>query len=287
MTESNGRRTKLALVVGSGSVKCAAAIGLWRVLQREGIDVDMMVGCSGGTLYTAAMALGFDLDEVEALTDRLWTREVTAQRNWRSVASVFMPKMFKFDARFGLVRDDAIMKALTTAFGDRTFADATTPFHIVATDLHSGEKVVLSQGRVVDAIRASVAIPYVWSAWQIDDRWLVDGCMSDPLPVDVAIREGADVILAMGFESAFAGRVNTALRYAFQLNSIHTNNLLRASFAFSNLAHHAEIIPILPEFNRRIGLYSTKHIPYVIEQGEKEAEAQIPYLRQLLAGNAA
>jgi NTE family protein len=144
--------------------------------------------------------------------------------------------------------------------------------------------VVLSEGSVFDAVRASIAIPYVWRPWQVNGRWLMDGCMSDPLPVDVAMREGADVILAMGFESPYPRKVKSAIRYAFQVNSIYTNNLLRANFAFHNLAHHAEIIPILPEFDRQIGLFSTDQIPYVIEEGERATEAQIPYLKRLLAG---
>ncbi len=277
---------RVALVVGSGAVKCAAALGLWRVLKREGIGLDMVVGCSGGSIYTAAMALGFENDEVERLTMSLWTRKVTSQRDWRGLLGVFMPKLFKFDSDFGLIGDRAMLAALKAAFGDRTFAETAMPLHIVATDLHSGERVVLGGGRVVDAIRASIAVPWVWPAWQVDGRWLVDGCMSDPLPVDVAMKEGANVILAMGFESPGSGRIRSALRYAFQLNSIQTNNLLRSSFAFHNLAHHAEIIPILPDFNRAIGLYSTKHIPYVIEEGERAAEAQIPYIKSLLAAAA-
>jgi len=283
-TTNNGNR--VALVVGSGSVKCAAALGLWRVLKREGIELDMVVGCSGGSMYTAAMALGFEQEEAERLTMNLWTREVTNERDWRGLLGVFMPKAFKFDSDFGLVKDRAMRTALTAAFGDRTFADTKTPLYIVATDLHSGEMVVLSSGRIADAIRASIAVPWVWPAWQVGGRWLVDGCMSDPLPVDVAMKEGANVILAMGFESPGPGRVRSAIRYAFQLNSIQTNNLLRASFAFNNLAHHTEIIPILPDFKRAIGLYSTKHIPYVIEEGVRAAEEQIPYIKKLLAGAA-
>ena len=77
------------------------------------------------------------------------------------------------------------------------------------------------------------------------------------------------------------------MRYAFQLNSVSTNNLLKASYAFHNLAHHAEIIPVLPQFDRRVGLFDTGKFSYVIEQGEKTAEQQLPYLRQLLDAKVA
>jgi NTE family protein len=280
-----GRR--VALVIGAGSVKCAAALGLWKVLEREGIGLDMVVGCSGGSIYAAAMALGFDVDEAEALTTRLWTRDITRRRDHWSMLSGFAPRLFRWDGSFGMIHDGGVLRALERPFGDRRLEDAPTPLHIVATDVANGEKVVLSEGRVVDAVRASIAIPYVWKPWKVGDRWLLDGCLSDPLPVDVAIREGADVILAMGFESPYPSRVRSAVRYAFQINSIYTNNLLRANYAFHNLAHHTEIIPVLPEFEGRLGLFDTDRIPYVIQQGERAAEAQLPYLLRLLEGAVA
>jgi NTE family protein len=86
----------------------------------------------------------------------------------------------------------------------------------------------------------------------------------------------------MAFESPYPRKVKSASRYAFHVSSIATNNLLRANYSFHNLAHHAEIIPILPEFDRQIGLFDTDKIPYVIDEGERAAEAQIPYLQRLL-----
>ena len=154
--------------------------------------------------------------------------------------------------------------------------------HVVATDLADGKEVTISEGSILDAVRASVAIPYVWEPWRVGDRMLLDGCLSAPLPVDVAIKEGADLILAMGFESPYPRRLKSATRYAFQLNSIYTNNLLRANFAFHNLAHHAEIIPILPEFEGNVGLFDTHRFAHVIEQGARATEEQLPYLRELL-----
>jgi len=287
MSDGSRSTKKVALVVGSGAVKCAAALGLWKVLQRENIPIEMVVGCSGGCLYTSLMALGFDRERCEEMTRRMWTREVTTERDLRSLVSVFLPKLVGFGTGFGLVRDRRLNHVLREAYGDRTFADAEIPLFIAATDLLTGEKVVLSDGPIFDAIRSSIAIPYVWPAWKIEDRWLVDGCLSNPLPVDIAIKEGADIILAMGFDASYPRSLKSASRYAFQLNSVSTNNLLRASFAFHNLAHHTEIIPVLPDFDRPIGLFDTGQFPHVIDQGERAAEAILPYLRQLLDDRAA
>ncbi len=280
-TVSNPRK-KLALVIGAGSVKCAAALGLWKVLERAGIEIDMFVGCSGGSMYAAVMALGYDVATCEQLTRELWTPGITRQRDTRSLLSAMFPRLFGFKGSFGMLSDEPLRRALHKPFGERTFAEASSPLHIVATDVANGQKVVLSSGKVADAVRASVAIPYVWKPWCIDGRWLLDGCLADPLPVDVAIREGADIILAMGFESPYPRKIRSAMRYAFQINSIYTNNLLRANYAFHNLAHHAEIIPILPEFGRDIRLFDTDQIPHVIECGERAMEEDLDYLRQVL-----
>jgi NTE family protein len=283
LTDSARPGHRVAVVIGSGSVKCAAALGLMRVLQREGIGIDLVVGCSGGSLYAAVIALGFDAETSEEMTRRLWTREVTRKRNRRAVLSVLLPRLFRFDERFGLVDDRLILERLQTAFGERTFAETKVPLYLTATDFHTGGQVVFSSGRIVDAIRASISIPYVFRPWKVADRYLIDGFLSDPMPVGVAIREGADVIVTMGFESPYQQRVTSLLRFAFQLSSIMSNNILRANYAFHNLAHHNEIIPIIPQFRERIQLFDTDKIPYVIEEGERAAERQVPYLRRLLA----
>ncbi|HET9799670.1 MAG TPA: patatin-like phospholipase family protein [Gemmatimonadaceae bacterium] len=275
-------RKRVALVIGAGSVKCAAALGLWKVLSREGIDVDMVVGCSGGSIYAACMALGYDADETVAMTLALWNRDVTKRRDYRSMLGAFLPKLFRFRGHFGMVHDEPLLAALRKGFGERRFDDVVLPLYVVATELATGQQATLSAGSIVDAVRASIAIPYIWAPWEVDGRLMLDGCLSDPLPVDVAIKEGADVILAMGFESPYPRRIRSATSYAFHVNSIYTNNLYRANYSFHNLAHHAEILPIVPEFGEPVNLFDTHKFAHVIECGARAAEEQLPYLRQLL-----
>lgn len=276
------KKKKIALVIGAGSVKCAAALGLWKVLKDENILFDMIVGCSGGSIYATAMAMGFSLDEVIEKTTRLWNRSITEKRNWRALASILLPAVFKFDSQFSMMSDAPMLQRFKEVFGDKTFADAKTPLYIMTTDFETGEAVVQHEGKIVDALRASVAIPYIWSAWRHNGRLLIDGAASNPLPVDVAIREGADVILALGFQSPLPSKVKSVSRYAFYINSLMTNNLLNSNFAFHNAVHHAEIISIFPEFERSIRLFDTHEIPYVIEQGEKAMRAQLDYVKRLM-----
>ena len=279
--------SRVAVVIGSGSVKCAAALGLFKVLEREAIPIDMVVGCSGGALYAACVAMGFDLPTAERKTRELWTKEITQKRNTRALLSAVLPQVFGFDERFGLVDDRLVLERLRQGFGDARMEDAKIPLYLTATDFHSGEQAVFSKGLLVDAVRASIAIPYIFQPWKIGDRTYVDGFLSDPMPIGVAIKEGADVIITMGFESPYQTRISSVMRFAFQLSSITSNNLLKANYAFHNLAHHHEILPIIPQFQHKIHLFDTDKIPYVIEEGERAAEKQIPYLRQLLAPRSA
>lgn len=282
---SGTNQKKVALVIGSGSIKCTAALGLLKVLEREGIGVDLVVGSSAGSIYATVIALGYDAETGEQMTYNLWTRELTQKRNRKALLELLMPKAFGFDGRFGLVDDALIMERLNKAFGDQTFADANIPLYIIATDFMSGEQVIMQEGRLVDSIRGSIAIPFVFKPWPVNDRLLMDGLLADPLPIDVAIREGADVIIALGFESPMQKRVDSIIRFAFQVTTIMANNLLRSNFAFHNIAHHTEILSIIPEFEERIGPFDTTRIPYLIEKGAQAMEEQLPYLNHLLAGS--
>jgi len=276
-------RSRIALVIGSGGVKCAAALGLQQALREEGIEVDLVVGCSGGALYAAAAALGWSVGETIDLTMQLWTRETTSRPRRLALLRAAFPRLFGFSTDFSF-RDDRLLNArLQAAFGTRTFADARVPLYVTATDFHTGAQIVLAEGLLWEAMRASIAIPFVFAPRQVGKHLLMDGFLSDPLPVNVAIQERAGVILAMGFESPNLRRFTTPMRLGLQLTSVMSNNLLRSRFAFHNLTHFTEVIPILPEFDRPVGIFDTQLIPYVIEAGRRAAMPHIPYIRRLMA----
>jgi NTE family protein len=275
---------RVALVIGSGSVKCAASLGVAQVLAEAGIHIERVVGCSGGALFATLIALGYDADKARELTLRLWTAELAAKRNTRALFSALAPKLLGFKAhRFGLRDDRLINQRLQQAFGDLQIQDTPIPLHITATNFMDGELVDLSRGPVTSAIRASLAIPFAFSPVELNGQLLVDGYVSDPMPVSVAIKHGARVIVAVGFESPMMENIGSAGRFAMQLSSIMSNNLLRARYAFNSVTHHAEVITIIPEFKQRIRLFDTEKVPYIIEAGADAAREQINYLRRLLA----
>ena len=241
----------------------------------------MAVGCSGGSIYAATIALGLEPQEAERQTLDLFTSDVFEgyTSNLKSALSGEM----RFNERSSLIDDSVMLARLRAVFGDRTFEDTLYPLYIVATELYSGERVVISSGLIVDAIRASIAIPLIFSPWTIGDQALVDGAVCDPLPLDVAIQQGSDVIAAVGFEMPTRRRMNSYTAVTTHFNALYMNNILKSTFAFYNAVHHAEIIPILPDFERPIGPFDTSQIPYIIAQGEKAAAQHIPYIKRLVS----
>lgn len=275
-------RPRVTLVIGSGGVKCAAAIGLWSVLSEAGIGVDSVVGCSGGSLYGAAIAAGWGADKMRSLSESLWTGDV--MQGYRENLKASRDGTLRFNDRSGLVDDTVLNRNLDEIYGELDFSDLGLQLKLVATDLHRGEKVILSQGLVREAIRASIAIPIIFPPWEIDGRLLTDGGASDPLPIDVAIQDGADIIIAMGFTLSYRTRFRSMTAVQEQLTSIYTNNILNATYAFHNLAHHAEIFPVIPELDEQVSMFDVDKIPRVIEAGEEAARAQLPHILRAIGG---
>jgi NTE family protein len=274
-------KNRLSVVIGSGGVLCAASLGLSKALSREGLTPGMAVGCSGGSIYAAMIALGMDPDEAQHLTLNLFTSDVF--EGYTSNLKSALSGETRFTEMSSLIDDNIMYERLGRVFDQKSFSDTIFPLYIVATDLYTGERVVISSGKILDAIRASIAIPMIFSPWKIGERMLVDGAVCDPLPIDVAIQQGSDVIAAVGFEMPIRKRMNSYTAVTTHFNSLYMNNILKSTFAFYNAVHHAEIIPILPDFDKPVGTFETQQIPYIIEQGEKAAAEHIPYLKQLLS----
>jgi len=274
---------RIAVVIGSGGIKCAAAIGMWNVLQEQSISIDRVVGCSGGSLYGAMIARGDDINQMADWSRNLWTtqimdgymRNLKATRDGRS----------RFNQRSGLVNDSVLNNVLDEVYDGLTFSDLKVPLKIVATDMLNGEKVILSEGSLFDAIRASLAIPIIFPPWEVNGRLLIDGGASDPLPIDVAIQDGVDVIIAMGFPLSYRTHFRSMTAVQEQLNSIYMNNILKSTYAFYNLAHHAEIFPIIPDFDEPLSMFDVDKIPAIIEKGEQATREQLPHIKRLLTSH--
>jgi len=283
MTIKKGQ-PRVAIVIGSGGLKCAAAIGVMQVLEAENIAVDMVVGCSGGSVFGAAIALGFSSEKMAETRAQAWTSDVTSKLDISSLLKIVFPGIYGFDDEVGAFDDSVMAGNIEKAFGtETTFADTQIPFYCVATDFHTGKPVVLAEGDLARAIRISSGVPVIFKPVEWNGQLLIDGGLSNPLPIDIAIQQSADIIIAVGFEIPLLPSVSSPGNYAMQMFNILVNQLLYKKFAFYNLAYHSEIIAIIPEFEGEIKINDISKIPHIIDQGNREAQKYIAYLKQMLS----
>ncbi|WP_186007570.1 patatin-like phospholipase family protein [Dehalogenimonas alkenigignens] len=176
---------KLGLALSGGAARGLAHVGVIGVLEREGIQVDMLAGTSMGAIVGAAYARGASAAELKA-----YALDLT----WPKLVRLFDFNPFKTSGLSGTRR---IRDKLKEIIGDLDFSELKRPFACVATDLISGEEVVFTRGRVLDAVLASMSLPLVFRVPRLGRRYLVDGGLCDPLPVGPARRLGADRVLAV------------------------------------------------------------------------------------------
>ena len=272
-------RHRFAIVLGSGGVRSIAALGMVEVLAREGLRPDLVVGCSAGAMFGALIAAGHDADTAVRIATTLWSAEVTRKRRWRAVAQMLWPRLCRFDADFALRDDRLVMQRLEQAFGDVRIEGLRLALRVTTTDAATGERVVLRSGSLVQALRASIALPFMFAPVHIDGRRLIDGFVADPLPVSAAA--DAQTVLALGFESPMPRRVNGPSRMLAQVTSALTNNLMQARLAEAGTAG-ARLLSIVPRLERRVGLFDTAAMPYLVDAGRRATEAALPAIRALL-----
>jgi NTE family protein len=265
------------LVLGSGGVKSIAGLGVMQVLEREGLAPAAVAGCSAGAIFGALVACRRDMDTAIAMATSLWSREVTAKRRHRAMLEVALPRLAGFDDRFALRDDTLICERLQAAFGEQRIEDLPLPLSVQATCATSGAGVVLRSGPLAEALRASLALPFLFAPQRIDGQLLVDGSLSDPLPVAAA--DAQHVALAIGFRVPFPRQANSATRLATRVTAALSNNLLDSRLA---LADPARLVLMLPELERRVGLFDTEAMPYLLDLGRRAAEAALPRLHTLL-----
>lgn len=172
---------KLGLVLGSGAARGWAHVGVLKGLDEIGVKPDVIAGCSVGALVGGAYLLGA-LEYFEA-----WARELKPLSAMQSFALSV--------ARGGIVNAAPAFKAF--AEFDRKIEDLPVKFGAVAADLGTGEEVWLTEGSVLEAVRASSAIPVIFHAVRREGRWLVDGAVANPAPVSLARALGADIVISV------------------------------------------------------------------------------------------
>ncbi|GAC19436.1 patatin-like phospholipase family protein [Paraglaciecola arctica] len=180
---------KIGLALGSGAARGWAHIGVIQALEEMGIEIDIVSGCSIGSYVGAAYASG-KLPELAT-----WVESLT---EWQVYA--LMGVGFH---KGGLVSGLKVFNALQENFSFETFEELHKPFAAVATDLYSGREVNFVSGSVVQAVKASCAIPGLFPPILFNNRWMVDGGVVNPVPVNMCRMLGADIVIAVNLSADF------------------------------------------------------------------------------------
>lgn len=179
----SGPPRKVGLALGSGSARGLAHIGVLRAIREAGIEVDVIAGSSMGAFIGAIFASG-KLDGLEA---------EFLGFDWKSIASLLDPVF----PRSGLIDGQKIADFVRAHVPATSIEHLPIPFQAVATDIMNGEQVALGTGDLIEAVRASIAVPGIFTPVRSNGRILVDGGLVNPVPVSVARDMGADLIIAV------------------------------------------------------------------------------------------
>ncbi len=206
---------KIGLALGSGAARGWAHIGVIQALEEMGINIDIVSGCSIGSYVGASFASGKlpELAEwVESLTD------------WQVYA--LMGVGFH---KGGLMSGLKVFQALQENFSYETFEELNKPFAAVATDLYSGREVNFLSGSVIEAVKASCAIPGLFPPLLFKNRWLVDGGVVNPIPVNMCRLLGADIVIAVNLSADFRPQSLVANTFDHGNNQKKTSDFFKRS----------------------------------------------------------
>jgi len=176
---------RVGLALSGGGARGLAHIGVLKVLERAAVPIDMLSGTSMGGVVAAAYASGLSPEAMEQEAIRM-----ASPRRLLSLADPTLPHR-------GLFEGQKIRDYLTDHLGECTFEDLRCPLTLVAVNLRDSQAVRLNEGRVTDAVRATIALPGIFRPVERDEQLLVDGGLLDNLPADVARQMGADMVIAV------------------------------------------------------------------------------------------
>ena len=252
---------KIALVLGGGGSKGLAHVGVLKELEQAGIHPDLIVGCSSGAVIGALYA---DQPHVKRLEKLL----IGLKRSDLMDISIFASK-------FGVVKGILFRSFLEQNLKAKKFRHLQIPFIAVATDLKTGELIEFGGGEIIPPIMASSAVPGVFNPVYYKGRYLVDGGVVDPIPVRVAKKYGAHIIIAVDVGEDLSDKEPS-----------HFFDVARRGLEISHrklseyVTRDADVV-IRMNF-QGLGMFSDSHNQQIYEHGRKMAQAMIPHIEQII-----
>lgn len=276
MAPSGENQKKIGLALSGGAARGLAHVGVLDVLHKEGIPIDFIAGTSAGAIMGAIYASHRD-------TERLL--EYALDPTWKKATIMGDPTLGKS----GFLKGKKVERLISDCIGkDMDFSALKIPFTAVATDIDTGEEIIISEGPVTDAVRASISLPGIFTVVKREGRYLVDGGLTTPVPVHVVRAMGADFIIAVNVSPGVSQRMDEASRLRaaahkepnifqilMQSYYIATYALAQGSLADADIVIEPELTNITSTDFRLAGK--------AIYRGRKAAEKMMPELKKKLA----
>ncbi|MFC1917939.1 patatin-like phospholipase family protein [Chloroflexota bacterium] len=266
---------KVGLALGGGVARGLAHIGVLEVLEREGIPINLIAGTSIGAAIGAIYAATGDATKAERWLFR------QSRKKFTSFVDISLPKT-------GFIKGDKIKVLLASFLGKNIdFSALKIPFACVATDIDTGEEVILNQGSVTDAIRASISIPGIFTLTEHNGRHLVDGGLVNPVPVNVVQQMGADFTIAvnvipdMHYPIVLKDRDTPQKHHEPNLVHVIVQSIYIGNYAIVRSSLEEADVIIEPRV-AHIGAGDFHSASECIRQGELAAQEAVPEIKKKL-----
>lgn len=178
------KQCKIGLALGSGAARGMAHIGVLKVLEKTGTRIDAIAGTSIGAFIGALYAAGVPVGQME---------EVARNVDWRQLARLLDPTL----PTSGLIDGRKVTRFMAELLPVHTFEELAIPLAVVATDVETGEMLIIKKGNLLQALQAAIAFPGIFTPVRFGDRFLVDGGLCNPVPADVVREMGAGAVIGV------------------------------------------------------------------------------------------
>jgi NTE family protein len=269
------KHQKIGLALGGGAARGLAHVGVLDVLRQEGIPIDLIAGTSAGAVIGAAYAWSQNTEQM--------TRDAL-DANWKKMAPLIDPSLPKS----GFIKGKKIRDLIATYVGGNIdFKDLKIPFACVATDIDTGEEVVIDSGSVPEALRATISIPGIFSVVKHKGRYVVDGGLTTPVPVEVVRKMGADFIIAVNVNPDVTGRMGKTYHQRVEAHKapnifqVMMQSIYIATYAVGQHAIKNADVVIEPDL-AHIGSGDFNKAPEMIKRGREAAHKALPEIKRRL-----
>ncbi|ACS80689.1 patatin-like phospholipase family protein [Maridesulfovibrio salexigens] len=261
-------RPSVALIIGSEGIKSFCALPFIEYLQAEKINLDLVIGVSGGALLAGFMGAGYDLKQIQEVFSKTVDPRFYTDVDYNSVLEIASTGMGKFTAESGILKTDCLRRTYETLFKKTDISDLSPKTLIATTDLETGKPVILEEGNLAQAIYASSAIYPLMPPGNVDGRRLIDGAFSSPVPIMECVKRQIDIIIAIYFDDACNPEPDSFVSSYFNTSRIFKRSILTSQLPLSIDMHHHEIIPVYIKHPRPIELWEVKKLTEIVHAGK-------------------